>query len=57
VSRPARWALSPLDCAAHLLLSDGDHSPGVPKAGCGHLLAVATCTTTPCPGGGAGTNT
>ncbi|MGH4010376.1 MAG: hypothetical protein ACRDTH_19820 [Pseudonocardiaceae bacterium] len=25
MSRPARWAFSPLDYPAHLLLCDGDH--------------------------------
>ncbi|MCA1705856.1 MAG: hypothetical protein LC808_22375 [Actinobacteria bacterium] len=38
MSRPARWAFSPLDYAAHLLLCDGDHPPGVLKARCGELL-------------------
>jgi hypothetical protein len=41
MSRPARWAFSPLDYTAHLLLCDGDHPPGVLKARCGHLLPVA----------------
>ena len=35
VSRPAQWAFSPLDYAAHLLLCDGDHPVGVLKARCG----------------------
>ena len=40
MSRPARWAFSPLDYAAHLLLCDGDHPVGVLKARCGHLLPL-----------------
>jgi hypothetical protein len=35
-SRPARWALSPLDCQAHLLVRD--HPPGVLKPRCGEVL-------------------
>ncbi|MDQ3762603.1 MAG: hypothetical protein M3460_13335 [Actinomycetota bacterium] len=44
MTRPAapRWALSPLDHKAHLLLPEGGHS-GVLAAHCGHLLpTVAT---------------
>ena len=41
MSRPAWWAFSPLDYAAHLLLGDGDPPVGVLKAQCGHLLPVA----------------
>jgi hypothetical protein len=37
VTRPARWALSPVDYAAHLL-PDGDQPIGVLKARCGYLL-------------------
>jgi hypothetical protein len=49
VSRPARWAFSPLDYAAHLLLPDGDHPYGVLKARCGHLLpTVASVYDRPC---------
>jgi hypothetical protein len=40
VSRPARWALSPLDLQAHLLVSEGCHPKGVLKARCGHLLPL-----------------
>jgi hypothetical protein len=39
VSRPARWALSPLDCQVHVL-ADGDQTRGVLKARCGHQLPV-----------------
>lgn len=35
---PARWAVSILDYAAHLLLAVGDHPNGALKARCGHLL-------------------
>lgn len=38
MSGSARWALSPLDCQAHLLVPAGDHPYGVLKARCGHLL-------------------
>ncbi len=38
MSRPARWALSPLDCSAHLLLPVGEHPQGVLKTRCGHRL-------------------
>lgn len=38
MTAPARWALSPLDCHAHLLLPQGDHPRGVLKARCSHLL-------------------
>jgi hypothetical protein len=37
VSRPARWALSPLDFCVHLLPED-DYLRGVLTARCGHLL-------------------
>jgi hypothetical protein len=40
VSRAARWALSPLDLQAHLLLPEGCHPKGVLKARCGHLLPM-----------------
>jgi hypothetical protein len=40
VSRPAQWALSPLDLQAHLLLPEGSHPKGVLKARCGHLLPM-----------------
>ena len=40
MSRPARWALSPLDLQAHLLLPEGCHPKGVLKARCGHLLPM-----------------
>jgi hypothetical protein len=40
VSRPAHWALSPLDLQAHLLLAEGCHPKGVLKARCGHLLPM-----------------
>jgi hypothetical protein len=40
VSRPAHWALSPLDLQAHLLLPEGCHPKGVLKARCGHLLPM-----------------
>lgn len=52
MTRPAtaRWALSPLDHRAHLLLPDGGH-PGVLAAYCGHLLpTVATVHDQPRPG-------
>ncbi|MGB6164380.1 MAG: hypothetical protein WCF33_09790 [Pseudonocardiaceae bacterium] len=38
MTRPARWAQSSLDDQAHLLLSEGDHPPGVLKARCGALM-------------------
>ena len=38
VSRPARWARSPLDYHAHLLLPEGDHPSGVLKARSGALM-------------------
>ncbi|MGB6161711.1 MAG: hypothetical protein WCF33_22955 [Pseudonocardiaceae bacterium] len=38
VRSPARWARSPLDYHTHLLLSEGDHLPGVLKARCGALM-------------------
>jgi hypothetical protein len=38
VIRTTRWAISPLDCAVHLLGSEGDYPPGVLQARCGHLL-------------------
>ncbi len=40
MSRPAQWALSPLDLQAHLLLAEGCHPKGVLKARCGHLLPL-----------------
>lgn len=36
---PARWALSPLDCQAHLLVCVGEHPQGALKAQCGHLMS------------------
>lgn len=36
--RATRWAISPLDCAVHLLMREGDHPLGVFQARCGHLL-------------------
>ena len=42
MSRPAHWALSPLDLQAHLLLAEGRHPKGVLKARCGHLLPPIT---------------
>ena len=53
MSRPARWALSPWTAQRTLLLSDGDHSPACSGWGA-QSLAVATCRTTPCAGGGCG---
>ena len=50
VSRPAQWAFSPLDYAAHLLLCDGDHPVGVLKARCGLLLPVAAAVLDRPPG-------
>ncbi|HZA18055.1 MAG TPA: hypothetical protein VE645_14435 [Pseudonocardiaceae bacterium] len=50
VSRPAQWAFSPLDYAAHLLLCDRDHPVGVLKARCGHLLPVAAAVLDRPPG-------
>ena len=41
VSSPARWARSPLDYHAHLLLPQGEHPPGVFKARCGALLTMS----------------
>ncbi|MGH3710386.1 MAG: hypothetical protein ACRDRQ_20280 [Pseudonocardiaceae bacterium] len=38
MNHSARWALSPLDCQAHLLVSAGDHPWGVLKARCGEVL-------------------
>jgi hypothetical protein len=40
VSGPVRWARSPLDYHAHLLLPEGDHSSGVLKARCGAVLTT-----------------
>jgi hypothetical protein len=40
VSRPAQWALSPLDLQAHLLLAEGCHPKGVLKARYGYLLPL-----------------
>jgi hypothetical protein len=40
VSRPAQWALSPLDFQAHLLLPESRHPKGVLKARCEHLLPL-----------------
>ncbi|MGH4010645.1 MAG: hypothetical protein ACRDTH_21205 [Pseudonocardiaceae bacterium] len=40
MSRPAQWALSPLDLQAHLLLPEGCHPKGVLKARCRHLLPL-----------------
>jgi hypothetical protein len=37
VIRSTRWAISPLDCAVHLL-APGDDPPSVVEARCGHLL-------------------
>ncbi len=36
--RPGRWARSPVDYQAHLLLPEGDHPPGVLKARCGAVM-------------------
>jgi hypothetical protein len=38
VIRSTRWAISSLDCAVHLLVSEGDEPLGVLQARCGHLL-------------------
>ena len=52
-SAASRWALSPLDHKAHLLLPEGGH-PGVLVAYCGHLLpTVATVHGQPPTGGAA----
>lgn len=40
VAGPPRWALSPVDCQAHVLV-DGDQPLGVVKAQCGALLPTA----------------
>jgi hypothetical protein len=40
VSSPARWARSPLDYHAHLLLPQSEHPSGVLKARCGELLTT-----------------
>jgi hypothetical protein len=40
VSSPTRWARSPLDYHAHLLLPEGEHPSGVLKARCGKLLTT-----------------
>jgi hypothetical protein len=37
VSRPARWALSPLDCQVHVL-ADSDQTLDMLKTRCGHQL-------------------
>jgi hypothetical protein len=42
VRSPARWARSPLDYHAHLLLPQGEHPPGVLKARCGALMLSST---------------
>lgn len=49
MNRPARWAFSPLDYAAHLL-SDGDQPLGVLKARCGHLLPMVATECAQPPG-------
>jgi hypothetical protein len=41
ISSPARWARSPLDYHAHLLLPQGKHPSGVLKARCGALLTTS----------------
>ena len=41
VRSPARWARSPLDYHAHLLLPQSEHPPGVLKARCGELLTTS----------------
>jgi hypothetical protein len=41
VRSPARWARSPLDYHAHLLLPQGEHPPGALKARCGELLTTS----------------
>ena len=38
MSRPGRWARSPLDYHAHWLLPEGDHPSGVLKARCGDVM-------------------
>ncbi len=40
MSRPARWALSPLDDSAHLLGDEGHDAPEVLTARCGHQLST-----------------
>lgn len=40
VSGPPRWAVSPIDLDAHLLLANGDHPPGALGARCGVVLPV-----------------
>jgi hypothetical protein len=41
VSQPTRWAVSPLDLDAHLLVS-GKHPPGALKTRCAALLPEMT---------------
>ena len=41
MNSPARWARSPLDYHAHLLLPQGEHPSGVLKARCGALLTTS----------------
>jgi hypothetical protein len=51
MSSPARWARSPLDYQAHLLLPEGEHPSGVLKARCGALLTTSvTLHDQPLPG-------
>lgn len=38
LGRPGRWARSPIDDHAHLLLPEGEHPKGVLKAQCGALM-------------------
>lgn len=38
MSRPGRWARSPVDYLAHLLLPEGEHPHGVLQARCGAVM-------------------
>jgi hypothetical protein len=40
------WAVSPVDGAVHLLVREGDHSPGVVQARCGALCPRMPTSTT-----------
>ncbi|HWR46699.1 MAG TPA: hypothetical protein VN327_03615 [Pseudonocardiaceae bacterium] len=51
MSGPGRWARSPLDYHAHLLLPEGEHPSGVVKARCGDVMTTsATQPNQPPPG-------
>ncbi|HWR48348.1 MAG TPA: hypothetical protein VN327_12180 [Pseudonocardiaceae bacterium] len=51
MTRPGRWARSPLDYHAHLLLPEGEHPQGVLKAQCGAVLTASATQYDQTPGG------